>query len=101
MDKSKPPTPPSEFRFRPASQRTSAGIDPPSAKAAELAAVERQSRSGQVEPRQDSDEPSAAVYYLNEEEVSRGFLIALSAMGVAVVEQLPQPAKPPIGKAKP
>jgi hypothetical protein len=104
MDKSKPPTPPSEFRFRSASQWASADIDLPSAalaKAAEPAAVERQSRSGQVEPCQDSDEPSAAVYYRNEEEVSRGFLIALSAMGVAVVEQLPQPAKPPTGKAKP
>jgi hypothetical protein len=106
MDESKPPIPPSEFRFRSASERTSADIDPPLAELAksdELVAVERQSRSGQIEAcRNDfSDEPSVAVYYRNEEEVSRGFLIALSAMGVAVVEQLPEPAKPPVKGAKP
>jgi hypothetical protein len=106
MDESKPPIPPSEFHLRSASERTSADIDPPPAELAksdELVAIERQSRSGQVESCRDgsSDEPSVAVYYRNEEEVSRGFLIALSAMGVAVVEQLPQTAKPPIGKAKP
>ena len=106
MDESKPPIPPGEFHLRSASERTSADIDPPPAELAksdELVAIERQSRSGQVESCRDgsSDEPSVAVYYRNEEEVSRGFLIALSAMGVAVVEQLPQPAKPPIGKEKP
>ena len=95
MDESKPPIPPSEFRLRPASEWTSADIDPPPAELAksdELVAVERQSRSGQVEPCRDdfSDGPSVAVYYRNEEEVSRGFLIALSAMGVARVEQLPE-----------
>jgi len=106
MDESKPPIPPSELDPAPASGRTSAVVDSPSAdlaKSDEFVAIERQSRSGQVESCRDgsSDEPSVAVYYRNEEEVSRGFLIALSAMGVAVVEQLPQTAKPPIGKAKP
>jgi hypothetical protein len=106
MDERKPPIPPSEFRLRSASERTSADVDPTPAelaKSPELVAVERQSRSGQVEPCRDdfSDEPSVVVYYRNQEEVSRGFLIALSAMGVAVVEQLPEPAKPPFGKAKP
>jgi len=95
MDESKPPIPPSEFRLRSASEWTSADIDPPPAELAksdELVAVERQSRSGQVEPCRDdfSDGPSVAVYYRNEEEVSRGFLIALSAMEVARVEQLPE-----------
>ncbi len=95
MDESKPPIPPSEFRLRSASEWTSADIDPPPAELAksdELVAVERQSRSRQVEPCRDdfSDGPSVAVYYRNEEEVSRGFLIALSAMGVARVEQLPE-----------
>jgi hypothetical protein len=95
MDESKPPIPPSEFRLRSASEWTSADIDPPPAELAksdELVAVERQSRSGQVESCRDdfSDGPSVAVYYRNEEEVSRGFLIALSAMGVARVEQLPE-----------
>ena len=106
MDDSKPLIPPSEFHLRSASERTAADIDPPPAELAksdELVAREQQCHSGQIEPcRSDfSDGPSVAVYFRNEEEVSRGFLIALSAMGVAVVEQLPQPAKPPIGKAKP
>jgi hypothetical protein len=106
MDESKPPIPPSEFRLRSASEWTSADIDPPPAELAksdELVAVERQSRSGQVEPCRDdfSDGPSVAVYYRNEEEVGRGFLIALGAMGVAVVEQLPQQARPPVRGEKP
>jgi hypothetical protein len=106
MDASKPPIPLNEFRLRSASEWTSADIDlPPAelAKSNERVAVERQSRSGQIEPRRNdfSDGPSVAVYYRNEEEVSRGFLIALSAMGVAGVEQLPEPAKPPVRGAKP
>jgi hypothetical protein len=48
------------------------------------------------------DGPSAAaVYYRSEEEVREGFLMALSAMGVAGVEQLPEPAEPPTGGEKP
>ena len=106
MDESKPPIPPSEFRLRSASEWPSVDIDPPPAELAksdEPVAVERQSGSGQIEPcRNDfSDGPSVAVYYRNEEEVSEGFLIALSAMGVAVIEQPPEPAKPPVGGAKP
>ena len=106
MDESKPSTPPSELRLRSASEWASADIDPPPAELAksdELVAVERQSGSGQIEPRRNdfSDGPSVAVYYRNEEEVSEGFLIALSAMGVAGVEQLPEPAKPPVRGAKP
>jgi hypothetical protein len=106
MDESKPSIPPSEFRLRSASERTSADIDRPPAELAksdELVAVERQSRSGQIEPcRNDfSDGPSVAVYYRNEEEVSEGFLIALRAMEVAFVEQPPEPATPPVARAKP
>jgi hypothetical protein len=78
MDESKPTTPLSEFRLRSAPERDPADIDPPPA-----------------------DGPSVTVYYRNEEEVSRGFLIALSAMGVAHVEQFPEPAKPPVRGAKP
>jgi hypothetical protein len=96
MDERKPPIPPSEFPLRSASERTSVDVDPPPAeftKSDELVAVERQSGSGQIEPcRNDfSDGPSVAVYYRNEEEVGEGFLIALSAMGFARVEQLPEP----------
>jgi hypothetical protein len=106
MDESKPPIPPSKFRLRSASEWPSVDIDPPPAelpKPGELVAVERQSGSGQIEPcRNDfSDGPSVAVYYRNEEEVSEGFLIALRAMGVAVVEQRPEPARFPFGRAKP
>jgi hypothetical protein len=106
MDESKPSISPSEFRLRSGSERTSADIDPPPAELAksdELVAIERQSRSGQIEAcRNDfSDGPSVAVYYRNEEEVSRGFLIALTAMGFGRVEQLPEPAKPPVRGAKP
>jgi hypothetical protein len=78
MDEGKPSNPPSEFCLRSASGWASADIDPPPA--------------GGL---------SVAVYYRNKEEVSRGFLIALSAMGVGQVEQLPEPAKPPAGGAKP
>jgi hypothetical protein len=106
MDERKSSIPPSEFRSRSAFEGTCADIDPPPAELAksdELVAAERQSRSGQIEPcRNDfSDRPSVTVYYRNEEEVREGFLIALHAMGVAVVEQPPETAKPPVARAKP
>jgi hypothetical protein len=107
MDKSKPPIPPSEFPLRSASERTFADIDSAPTKLAksdEPFAVERQSRSGQVEPcRNDPpDGPSVSVYYRNEEEVRDGFLMALRAMGIAVDEQQPRElAEPPTRGAKP
>jgi hypothetical protein len=106
MDDRKPSIPPSELRLQSTSEWTSADIDPPPvelAKSDELGAVERQGRSGQAGAYQSdfSDESSVAVYYRNEEEVSEGFLIALRAMGIAVVEQVPKPAKPPTRGAKP
>jgi hypothetical protein len=106
MDESKPSIPPSEFRLQSGSEWTSAELDPPPAeltKSHELVALERQSRSGQTDPSRNdfSDEASVVVYYRDEEEVSRGFLIALRAMGVAVVEQSPGPAKPAVARAKP
>jgi hypothetical protein len=106
MDESKPSIPPFENRLRSASERTSADLDPRPAELAKsdgLVAAERQSRPGQIEGcRNDfSDGPSVAVYYRNEEEVREGFLMALRAMGVAVVEQHLEPAKPPVRGAKP
>jgi hypothetical protein len=103
MDDGKPPFPPGELRLRSASEWTSADVDPPPAELAKSDELERQGRSGQIEPCRDdfSDRPSVAVYYRNEEEISEGFLIALSAMGVAPVEQLSEPAKPPVRGAKP
>ena len=92
MDESKPPISPSESRLRSASARIAADIDPAPAKSAERVAVEPQSRS---------DGPTVAAYYRNEEEVSEGFLIALRAMGIPVVEQPPEPTKLPAARAKP
>ena len=82
MDESKPPIPFSEFRLRHGSARPSADIDPPP--------------SGNDFP----DGPCVAVYYRNEQEVSRGFLLALGAMGIAPLEQLPATATAP-GAAQP
>jgi hypothetical protein len=106
MDESKPPTPPSDFRLRSASERTSADIDTASPKltnSGEFAAVARQGRAGQVEPCRNApcDGRTVAVYYRNAAEVSEGFRIALHAMGVAVIQQLAEQAKLPVRGAKP
>jgi hypothetical protein len=106
MDESKPPIPPSEFRLQPGSESTSAKPDPPPAELAKshkLVAPEQQRRSGQIDPSRNdfSDEASVVVYYRDEEEVSRGFLIALRAMGLGFVEQPPEPPKPAVARAKP
>ena len=106
MDESKPPIPPSEFRLRSASERIPTDIDPAPTQLArldELVAVARQSRSSQIEVGRDdrSGGSSVAVYYRNADEVRDGFLIALRAMGVADVEQHPEPVKPPDGGVKP
>ena len=85
MDQNGPPIPPNDFLLRSASGRTSSDFDPPPEPCGN-------------DPR---DEPSVAVYYRDEAEVREGFLIALRAMGVAGVEQHPEPAKPPVTGAKP
>ncbi len=96
MDESKPPISPDEFRLRSGSEETSADIDPPPPELAEsddLVARERQRHFTQIElcPNDSSDGPSVAVYYRDEEAVREGFLIALTAMGLAGFEQ----ARPP------
>ena len=106
MDDSKPSIPPGEFRLQSGSEWTCAEPDPPLAgltKSHKLVALEWQSRSGQIDPSRNdfSDEASVVVYYRDEEDVSQGFLVALSAMGVARIEQVPEPAKPPFRGAKP
>jgi hypothetical protein len=106
MDYRMPAIPPCELGLQSASERTSAAVDAPPAALAtseERVGPEGKSRSGQIEPcRTDfSDGPSVAVYYRNEEEVSRGFLIALNAMERAQVEEPPEPAMRPIRGAKP
>jgi hypothetical protein len=85
MDQNGPPIPPNDFLLRSASGRTSSDFDPPPEPCGN-------------DPR---DGPSVAVYYRDEAEVREGFLIALRAMGVAGVEQHPEPAKPPVAGAKP
>jgi hypothetical protein len=106
MDDRKPAIPLCELGLQSASERTSAAVDAPPAAlttSEERAGPEGQSRFGQIEPcRTDfSDAPSVAVYYRNEEEVRRGFLIALSAMGLAQAEEPLEPAKPSVRGAKP
>jgi hypothetical protein len=82
MDERKPSIPPSKFHRRSAPGWTSADIDPPP--------------SANDFP----DGSCVAVYYRNEQEVSRGFLLALGAMGIAPLEQLSATATPP-GAAHP
>jgi hypothetical protein len=107
MDYRKPSIPPCELGLQSASERTSAAVDAPPAAlttSEERAGHEGQSRSGQeIEPRRTdlSDGPLVAVYYRNEDEVSRGFLIALNAMAGAQVEEPPEPTMPLVRGAKP
>jgi hypothetical protein len=106
MDESKPPIPSDEFSLRRASGSKSAVADAPPAdlaKSGKLVAPGRQRHSDQSELRRNDlpNEPSVVVYCGNEEQICRGFLIALRAMGVAVVEQSPEPAKPAVARAKP
>jgi hypothetical protein len=76
VDERKPSIPPSKFYLRSAPGWTSAGIAPPP--------------SGNDFP----DGSCVAVYFRNEQEVSRGFLLALGAMAIAPLEQLPATATP-------
>jgi hypothetical protein len=85
MDQNGPPIPSSDFLLRSAYGQTPADIDLPP-------------KPSGNDP---SDAPSVALYYRNEEEVREGFLIALRAMGIADVEQHPEPAMPPVRGAKP
>jgi hypothetical protein len=106
MDESKPSIPLDEFSVRPASDWKLAVVDGPPAglaKSDQLVAPGRQRHSDPSELYRNDlpNAPSVVVYCGNEEEVSRGFLVALRAMGVAVVEQPPEPAKPPVARAKP
>ena len=106
MDESKPSILSDELSLRPASDWKPAVVDAPLADLAKpdkLVAPGGQRHSDESELCRDDqpDGPSVVVFCGNEEEVSRGFLIALRAMGVAVVEQPPEPAKPPVARAKP
>jgi hypothetical protein len=82
MDERKPSISPSKFHLPSASGWTPADIDP--------------LPSGNHFP----DASCFAVYYRNQQEVSHGFLLALDAMGIAPVQQLPATATPS-GSASP
>jgi hypothetical protein len=104
MDESNPSFPSDELSLRPASDWKSAVVDAPPddlAKSDELVAPGRQRHSDQSElcPSDLANGPSVVVYC--EEEVSHRYLIALRAMGIAVVEPPPEPVKPPVAGAKP
>ena len=106
MDEGKPSIPSNKLGLRPASDWKSEVVDAPPAdlgKSDKLLGPGQQRHSDQNELcRNDPpNRPSVVVYCGNEEEVNRGFLIALRAIGVAVVEQPPEPAKPPVIGAKP
>jgi len=59
-------------------------------------------RSAQIEAYEtgSSGAGSVVAYYGNEEDVARGFLIALRAMGIAGIEQPLEPSKPGFRSAK-
>src|SRR5436309_12272425 len=97
MDESKAAIPPNERHRRPASGLTSAAVD-------SLPADFAKSDHLVLRGRRHADPPngsSGIVYCGNEAEVSRGFLIALRAMGIAVVEQPLRPTSPAVARAKP
>jgi hypothetical protein len=106
VDENKPSIPSDKLSLRPDSGSMSAVVDSPAADLAtsdKPVAPGRRSNSDQSELcRNDPpDAPSVVIYCANEEEVSRGFLIALRAMGVPNLEQPPEPAIPPVARAKP
>lgn len=103
MDDSKPSIPSIEVRLRSASERSPADID-------WLAAVVAKTDEPDVPERQRQSEfcrndranaSSVGVYSGSEEEVRRGFLIALRAMGLGVVEQSHGLAIPPVARVRP
>ena len=104
MDESKPSIPSDELSLRPASDWMSAVVDAPPAdlaKSGKVVTPGRRRHSDQSELCRNDlpNGPSVVVYCGNEEEVSRGFLIALRAMGIAA--QPSEPAKLPVARAKP
>jgi hypothetical protein len=106
MDESKPSFPSDELGLQPASDwkwAVVAAAPADLAKSDKLVAPGRQRHSEQSELRLNdlANGPSVVVYCGNEEEVSHGYLIALRAIGIAVVEQPPEPLKPPVAGAKP
>jgi hypothetical protein len=105
MDGSKNPISSIELNLQPASDRPSAvnALPADSASSRMLIARERHPHCEQITPWQNDRcrTPSTVVYCGSEEDVLEGFLIALNAMGVAVVEEPAEPAKAPVGGSSP
>jgi hypothetical protein len=104
MDESQPSFPSDELSLQPASDWKWAVVDAPPAdlaKSDKLVAPGRQSHSDQSELCLNDLANGPSVVVCCEEEVSHGYLIALRAMGVAVVEPPPEPVKLPVAGAKP
>jgi hypothetical protein len=105
MDDSQNPISAYELNLQPASNRSSAVDELPADLASSLTHIARARHpaSDQITPWQNDRFRSAStvVYCGSEEDVHEGFLIALSAMGVAVVEEPDEPAKAPVAGVKP
>jgi hypothetical protein len=105
MDDSQNPISSNELNLQPASNRPSAVDELPAdlASSRTLIARERHPPSDPITPWQNDRSRSAStvVYCGSEEHVHEGFLIALNAMGVAVMEEPDEPAKAPVAGVKP
>src|SRR5438876_6140267 len=105
MDEHKPPIPPRERDLQPASDGTPIVVDSPSAHLATLGGLvvpewaRHADQSGLCQS-DLPDGPPVVVFCGNEEEVRRGFLMALRAMGIAVLDPPPDAAGPPAARAK-
>jgi hypothetical protein len=105
MDDSKNPISSNELNLKPASDRPSAVDELPAdlASSRTLIARERHPRSDQITPWQNDRSRSAStvIYCGSEEDVHKGFVIALNGMGVAVVEEPAEATKAPFARVKP
>jgi hypothetical protein len=106
MDESQKPIPPNELDPWFASERTSTvadGLPAEFARSRERAALSQQRHSDQINLCRNDlcSGASVVVYCGSEQEVAQGFHSALLAMGVVAVGQPPEPAKPPVARAKP
>ena len=105
MDGSKNPNSHNEVNLQPASDRPLAVDASPADLASSHArpAREQHPHFDQITPWQNDrcHTPSTVVYCGSEEDILKGFLIALNVMGVAVVEEPAEPAKAPVGGVKP
>ena len=104
MDDSQNPISSNELNLQPASNRPSAVDELPADLASSRTLIARERHpSDQITPWQNDRSRSAStvVYCGSREDVHEGFLIALNAMGVAVVEEPTEAAKAPFTRVEP